>query len=286
MPAGAIYHQRRNVPDVNDEQLMTRFLLGDSLPAEREAIEERLASDPGYFEALAALEDELILKWHRGELTGDQRRFMTRSNVESPARAVRIAAGRDLIDAAERWTAADAGASPWWRWLTAPAALPRFAAAGALAALVAAVSLGVVMTSDATRRLQRAEAENAALRQQADSAKRFVVAFTLAPVGDRGAADGTNLVLIPGGADEVWLQVEVTDVPAGERLDATVERVSDAIVSASRPMQAAVSAAASHAVLSMAAGDLGDGDYVLRLRRTVAGGSHSIATRTFRVVRR
>jgi hypothetical protein len=122
-------------------------------PAARQAIEKRLTVDPVYSEALAGLEDDLILKWHRGEhSTSEQRRFI-QSYFSSPSREARVASAGDLIEAAERWNAAAAaGSSVWnrlWRWLSTPRYVPPFAAAGAVAVLVVAVSVALFITSDA-----------------------------------------------------------------------------------------------------------------------------------------
>jgi hypothetical protein len=278
------------VTDINDERLMSRFLLGDLLPAEQQAIEERLAADPEYFEALAGLEDDLILTWHRGELSDGEGRLFTQSYFSSPSRAARVASAGDLIEAAERWTAAAAaGSSVWnrlWRWLSTPPYVPRFAAAGAVALLVVAVSVALFITSDATRRLQLIEQENTGLRRQVETTRRLAVAVTLAPVGERGTREGLNLVLIPRDADEVSLQFEVADLRTTAGLDALIEPLAEAIVATARPVRVARTPTSAHVALTVAAGDLPDGDYVLRLRRAATGSGHIIiATRAFRVTR-
>jgi hypothetical protein len=283
------------VTDINDERLMTRFLLGDLLPAERQAIEERLATDPEYFEALAGLEDDLILKWHRGELSDGEERLFTESYFSSPSRQARVASAGDLIEAAEQWkverwkAAAATGSSVWtrlWRWLSIPRYVPPFAAGGAVALLVVAVSVALFITNDATRRLQLIEQENSGLRRQVETTRRLAVAFTLAPVGERGTREGLNLVLIPRDADEVRLQFEVADLHTTAGLDAIIEPLADTVVATAQPVRVARTPTSAHVALTMAAGELPDGDCVLRLRRAATGGGHIIiATRAFRVSR-
>ncbi len=276
--------------DMNDERLMTRFLLGDLLPAERQAIEERLTTDPEYLEALAALEDDLILKWHRGELSDGEQRLFTESYFSSPSRQARVASAGDLIEAAERWkAAAAAGSSVWtrlWRWLSTPRYVPPFAAGGAVALLVVAVSVALFITNDATRRLHLVQQENTGLRRQVETTRRLAVAFTLAPVGERGTREGLNLVLIPRDADEVRLQFEVADLRTTAGLDAIIEPLADTVVATAQPVRVARTPTSAHVALTVAAGELPDGDCVLRLRRAATGGSHIIiATRAFRVTR-
>jgi hypothetical protein len=275
--------------DINDERLMTRFLLGDLRPAERQAIEERLAADPVYFEALAALEDDLILRWHRGSLSDGEQRLFTESYFSSPSRQARVASGRELIEAAEQCMAAAAvGPSVWnrlSRWLSARPCAPPFAGARAVALLVVVVSVALFTTSNATRRLQLGDEEDTRPRQQVETARRSPVAFTLAPVGERGTTDGSNLVQIPRDVDEVRLQFEVTDLSAAAALEAMIEPLTGVIAAPARSVRVARTSTSEQVTLTVATDELPDGDYVLRLRRATPRGGHIIvATRTFRVI--
>src|SRR4051794_38129941 len=53
--------------DLN-EDVMTRFLLGESPSDEQELVENRFLSDPAFFENLCSFEEELLLAHVRGEL--------------------------------------------------------------------------------------------------------------------------------------------------------------------------------------------------------------------------
>src|SRR5262249_25667821 len=130
-----------NGDDINNEEALIRYHLDDLSRAEREAIEQRLAADPVYFEALAALEDDLILRWHRGELPDRQQRWFALAYFSSPSRQARVAAGRRLIEDIQRWKAsAAAGSSPWdpvwWFWRSGLGDRVRFAGGAAVAPLV------------------------------------------------------------------------------------------------------------------------------------------------------
>jgi hypothetical protein len=279
------------VEQVEDEQVLTRFLLGDLAPADRQAIEDRLIEDPAFFESLCALEDEVILKWHRGELSPEDWQLFTQSYLTSPPRQARVASVRELIDAAERWKhEAEPQPSLWGRlprWLTVPRQVPQFALAAAGAMVIAVVPALLYQTRDAMRRLQDAEREITSLRQQSGGAQHLAAVFTLAPVTVRGQdTDATNVVRIPRDAAEVWLRFEMADpgTPAG--FDAILEPLDRRPATTPRPARLEPTATGMLVTLTLAASDLPEGDYVLRLRRLTAGDSSDIvATRTLRVTR-
>lgn len=286
-----MYKRERTVTQVEDEQVLTRFLLGDVAPADRQAIEDRLTEDATFFEELCALEDEVILKWHRGELTPEDWQLFTQSYLTSPPRQARVASVRELIDAAERWKH-ESEPQPLWgrlpRWLTVPRQVPQFALAAAGAVVIAVVPALLYQTRDAMRRLSDAEREITSLRQQSGGAQHLAAVFTLAPVTVRGhdTGDTTNVVRIPREAGEVWLRFEMADpgTPAG--FDAILEPLEHRLQTTPHPARLERTATGMLVTLTLAASDLPDGDYVLRLRRLSAGDSSDIvATRTLRVTR-
>ena len=274
---------------VEDEQVLTRFLLGDVEPADRQAAEDRLAEDPVFFEALCALEDEMILKWHRGELADGDWRLFAQSYMTSPARQARVAGVRELIDVAEQWKHEGELQPSLWgmpRWLTVPWHVPRFALAAAGAVVIAVVPTLLYQTRDTMRRLQEAEREITSLREQGGP-QHLAVVFTLNPVTVRGQdTDALNVVRIPRDAAEVRLQFEMADpgTPAG--FDAILEPLERRLATTPRPARLERTATGMLVTLTLSAADLPDGDYVLRLRRLTAGDSSDIvATRTLRVTR-
>jgi len=280
------------VSDIDDERMMTRLLIGNLAPAERELIEERLATDPAYFEAVCALEDDMILKWHRGELSDEERQLFADACHASPSRRVRVASGQLLIDAIDQWRHADE-ARWFWRtrvrnWLATPRQVPQFTVAAAVALLVAAVPLALYEMGDAMRRLQLVERENAALRHQIGMSRHLSVVFPLSPPSERGneTGPGTNVLRIPRDADEVWLQFEMADPGTAAGFDAILETMERTSAATPRPVRFERTAGAALVTLTVAAGELLDGDYVLKLQRRISGGSSNIAaTRTFRVMR-
>jgi hypothetical protein len=277
---------------VEEEQVLTRFLLGDLTPADRQAIEDRLAADPAFFEAMCALEDEMILKWHRGELAAEDWQLFGQSYLASPQRQARVASVRELMDAAERWKHDTEAQPSLWdrmpRWLTASHHMPQLALAAVGAVVIAVVPALLYQTRDAMRRLQEAEREITSLRQQSGGTQQLTAVFTLAPVTVRGqdTADATNIVRVPRDAAEIWLRFEMADpgTPAG--FDAILEPLERRPATTPRPARLEPTATGMLVTLTMPAAELQDGDYVLRLRRLTAGDSSDIvATRTLRVTR-
>jgi hypothetical protein len=260
------------VTDIDHEYVMVRLLTGTLAPGEREVVEDRLAADPAYFEAVCAFEDEMIRDWHRGELAGEERQMFANAYLASSARRARIASGRLLIDTIEDWTRADEQHASWWtrvrEWLAAPRQVPQFSLAVAALLFVAALPLALH------------EMRN---RAQAPSVS---VVFPLSPVAERGdAVAHANDVRIPRHAPDVELRFEIPDPGDVTRVDATLEPLDRTAASTTYPVRLERNANLVLVTVTLAPGNLLDGDYVIKLRRTRTDGLFDIvATRTFRVV--
>jgi hypothetical protein len=279
-----------NVMDLDNERIMTRYLLGDPTLADRAPIEDGLSRDALYFEALCALEDEVILKWHRGELSDDECRLFTLAYLSSPTRHARVESTRALIDAIDGARAAQ-HVSIWIRmrrWFVTPRQVPQFAIAALAAILVAAVGFAVYRMNGVTGQLTRGERESVELRQQTGAAHTLAVAFTLSPVGERSQdTERTNVVRVPRQAAEVWLQFQIADPGTATEFDAVLDPLDRTHAATPRPARVERVAAAALVTVTLAPADLPDGDYVLSLRRTVAASGVSpdiVATRTLRVI--
>jgi hypothetical protein len=276
----------------DDESLLTRYLLSDLPLADQAPIDERLAHDASYFESLCALEDELILKWHRGELSDEESRLFTLTYFSSPGRHARVWSTHELIDVIERGKAAQQARVSIWsrvgRWFAAPRLMPEYVVAVLAAVLVAVMGFAAYRLNTAMSQLKRAERENVELRQQNAAAHRLAVAFTLSPVGERSqeATEGTNVVRIPRQASEVWLQFQIADPGTSAGFDAVLESLERTGAATSLPARVDRMDAAALVTLTLAAAVLPDGDYVLRLRRAPVPSSDIrdvVATRAFRV---
>src|SRR5688500_4377475 len=86
--------------DSQEDLAMKQFLLSTEDSPERSGVEDRLVRDPRYFEELEAFEDELILRWHRGDLSADDRQRFSAAYLERPERRAKVEALGALIDAA------------------------------------------------------------------------------------------------------------------------------------------------------------------------------------------
>ena len=91
--------------DLDDDRVMTTFLLGALGAGDIDRIADRLVGDAPYFEAMAALEDDLILRWTRGDLPAEQVQRFVRAYLHRPARRARVDASRILIEAVRTWIA-------------------------------------------------------------------------------------------------------------------------------------------------------------------------------------
>lgn len=79
------------------EDLMTRYLLGELTEEEQSKVEEAFLSDNSYFEQLCSVEDALIDDYVQGSLTDDEREKVQGLLRSSPRQAREVYFVRDLI---------------------------------------------------------------------------------------------------------------------------------------------------------------------------------------------
>lgn len=268
--------------DVHDDRLMTEFLLRRLDPEAAERVADRLVSDPDYFEAMAAFEDDLILRWHHRQLSAEDQAGFAEAYLSSPARRARVDAALALVKEAEAWTDEE-NPSTWGRmiqWLRAPSAVPRasLAAVGVFVAL--ALSGAVYVANDALRRLRTVGEQQAA-------ARHVIAAFTLTAVGERGSAPGPSLdrVALRPDADEIQLTFDLDDPAEDGTFSAELQALDRGGVTVLDPPRIERTSTVARATITVPAGVLPDGDYVLRIRRGGAGATAVAGTRAFRVTR-
>jgi hypothetical protein len=215
------------VPDIKrDEDLMERFLLGTATEEERDHLEERFLVDHGCFEALCAMEDEIILAHLRQELPADLEQQFRTAVLAAPARRRRVEEMRALVAAAE------AVATPWWKRLS-----PSFTlvAAAAIAILVVTVSLVVARRPRPPTAAQPSPSPGAARTASTQSAN--VATLFLWP-GVRALGpqpnERTNQVRIEPGAKQLRLRLIVTAEP-GTRITAMLHPAPDHTVTLAVP---------------------------------------------------
>src|SRR5262245_12197631 len=93
------------------DERMTRYLLGDLPESEQMAVEQEYFADPEKFEEVWAAENDLVDRYARGRLSRGERELFERNYLQSPKRRDRVATGRKLLEAADRYVA-ESGATP------------------------------------------------------------------------------------------------------------------------------------------------------------------------------
>jgi hypothetical protein len=79
------------------DQTITSYLLNELSEEDQERFEEAYLSDPGLFEQVRALEEELIEDYVKGDLSDQERRRFERHYLDSDQRRARIEAARELL---------------------------------------------------------------------------------------------------------------------------------------------------------------------------------------------
>lgn len=163
---------------------MIRYLLGAASEPEQRQLEEQYFADDGAFEELLAVEDDLIDACVRGELSPQEREQFNQHFLMAPEQSERIGFARALLTRLARTTAgptplaAPQEREPWWRsWLSLPVAQQpalRLSLAAGLLVLALAGSWLILEHLRLRHRLEQAEAERAALRQEEQSLRRQV----------------------------------------------------------------------------------------------------------------
>ena len=74
----------------DDRKMITDYLLGELPDPDQKALEARYFVDDALFEQLLAIEDEMIERYARGEVTPAERAQFERHFLASPARRKRV----------------------------------------------------------------------------------------------------------------------------------------------------------------------------------------------------
>jgi hypothetical protein len=141
-----------------EEIRMRRYLLGELPDGERAPFEELYLADAEFFEQLLALENDLIDSYVRGELNESESRRFEAEYLPSPPRRERVEFARALSQAAAMENEAARAGSAWKSLLAAfsvQQGVPRWALAGASAALLAACAWLAVDNHDARIGLEK-----------------------------------------------------------------------------------------------------------------------------------
>jgi hypothetical protein len=246
--------------DLDAKDFKLRFLFGTMSDEERESVESRFMSDPGYFDSLCALEAEAMLDHTQGRLPAAWRAGFDARVMQSPARrrhVDQLAALAPLVAGAGAAPAhaGTATQTPWWR-------VPRF---GILAACGAAVVLLVVVGQ---MRRQRAGAPPETGAVQGGASVGPVATLVLEPGLTRAELRQANIFRIPSGTQDVSLELRVPPPPDPvPRLSASLRPVGQPALAVSSAPGEQRSADALRVTLRVPATLLPRGDYVLTVSR-------------------
>jgi hypothetical protein len=289
---------------VNDE-LMMRYFLGDLTDEEQLRLEELYFVDDGTFEQLAALEDELIDAYVRGELSGPQRKQFESHFLNSTERRRKLAfaesftqyvseAPRAVSDhERETWPNRIAG----WLGIQGSTARWGFAVAGAVVLIVGA---GLVRENWRLRaQLRQMQAEQTELQQRENDLNRQLAQHTVPPSGNgarkapegeagsqshslpivalalapgllRGNAEQKTLI-IPHGPHLVRLQLDVGGLQPYESYIATLKTVEGVRVWAKEGLKTMPESEGRTVALELPSGLLGNKDYIVELQGARSG---------------
>jgi hypothetical protein len=270
---------------IDSEQVMHEYLLGGLASKERDRVDDRLAADPVYFDAMAAAEDDLIEQWLRGRLPPDVHERFQQAYQAVPARWARVEASRGMLEAMQAWEARrDDRHLSFFGRLAALIATPRLAPVAAGIALVVLGSFLWSRNRSLERRLDESMRALTTLRETAAASAHVLVAFTLTAVPERGAATGTlDRLRLPADAAEIRLSVELDPTAGSGPFAAELEALDGHPVTPPGAARMHSAGAAAVVTVTVPAPGVLDGDYVLRIRREPA--ADVVATRAFRVSR-
>src|SRR5215467_2818440 len=149
------------------DERMTRYLLGDLAETEQTAVEQEYFADPEKFEEVWASENDLVDRYVRGRLSRAERELFERNYLQSPKHRERVATSRKLLEAADS-QAAESGVAPQ---VIAPAPgrlmellnallTPRFLApAAAFLLLLSALSWMAIERSRLNKEIEKTKAQ-------------------------------------------------------------------------------------------------------------------------------
>ncbi len=298
---------------------MTRYLLGDLPETEQAVVEEEYFADTEKFEEVWEAENDLVDRYVRGRLSRVERKLFERNYLQSPKHRDRVAMSRKLLEAADSRSVAPQIAAPApSRFIDALKTLltPRILAPAAAFLLLFSVSSWLLIErarlnreignaqarlSDQERREREIADQLAAEREQGAELKSrldrlleslsekpslappSILPFLLAPtMTGRDESEPHQQITIPRETDMVQLQIK--NEKAGSRgFQATIQRVGGSQIWSQKSLKPA----AGIITVKVPADKFIMDDYILTLSATTpTGETVEIKTCVFRVIRR
>jgi hypothetical protein len=249
----------------DDEERMIRYLLDDMEEAEKVGVEERYLLDAEFFESIAALEEELIRNYLRGELPPDQRLRFKSKYESTPALARKVAVTRAVMEVTAGRTVAPSASPPRASprvsivdlILGRAAPAPRRAQFALAGVWVLTLGCGIWLALEATR------LHSAATRLEAARLGPVVAAFVLEPGARRG--DQAHPLLVSPGVTGIRFQLDIDTHRDANWYRAVVETARRRIVWSGDLAAARDSAAGKSVFVEIPAGLLESGAHILEL---------------------
>lgn len=294
------------LPEIPNDDVMIRYLLGELSEQERTRIEENYFLDPGVFEHLCAVEDELIDAYVRGELGGAQREHFEQLFLASPQRRTRVEFARSLLERLSRQPAAttkEAARSrivTWWESAGVISRLPKPALLWPLAAVALALVIVVGWRLAHKETMPRIQVqERTPLKPPPTQAQQQpmpsptppprpapkIATFLLTPVLTRDLG-GAKTFMIPSGVD--WVQFRLDPEAADYKSYRAVLRTPEGReIWSGRDLTPQASTSGKSIFLKLPASTLTSGDYILTLSGLNAEGKfEDVNDYSFRLAKR
>jgi len=241
------------------EEVIVRYLLAEMSEEERAQMEERLVSDPSFFDVTASVEDDLIMQFVRGDLDSGKLSRFNEVYMNSPSKRARVESARAWRQAVHDAAGARSPRAVNSGWL-------RFAT---IAAAAAVIVVAVLWYSPRKRLVPPPVATPAQFTEKISYA-----AFALEPGLTR--SQGGTQISLPQGIAEVHFELAAANPSAHKSYTAvlgTPERPA-AWTGQVSPKEASLLAVVPAKVLR-------PGDYTLELR----GDGEDVATYSFRIAK-
>jgi hypothetical protein len=265
--------------DLQRDDLMRRFVIGNVTDDERERVERRFLEDQSYFETLAAIETEMLVAYERGDLSPEWRpglearlrhsRQMMRQLDD--LRAIRSALSASPQAHGHPGSRIQTPARSWRRW--------HMAVAASLAITALAAGALWLVSRDGSRS-PAGEASDAAA-----PATPVVATFVLSPAGTRAGQAAADSFRVPPATDRVRLEFRSPVVEATTMHDATLRPVGGDPTPVSTVPVVTVDGSSLLVRWDLPVAVLRAGDYIVTVRGLTSDrGSVTVATRTFSIV--
>jgi hypothetical protein len=162
--------------DLNNEQLMVRYLLGELPESEVERLDEQSFTDDDFFRRLQTVENDLIDAYARGEMSPGEREQFERGFLTTPKRRERVAFAEALAAFRIEQPADDPAVmaqteriSPWQAFVNffrVPRPALQFSLAAASVVLLLGATWLIVETARLRSRMNEIEQRQAALTRR------------------------------------------------------------------------------------------------------------------------